>query len=133
VIGSYLYEPDPAVIRAGMVEELAEELDAWTLDPHIAYLTSDRLFATPFAASYRVQDAMPFQLRRLRAALSSRGYADVVVKKRGFPMEPEELRLQLLPSLRGGTAGEAVVLLARVGSGHMAIVAERAQPLRDEA
>jgi THUMP domain-like/RNA cap guanine-N2 methyltransferase len=123
--GAYLYEPDAAIVRAHLVDVLAEELEAWTLDPQIAYLSSDRLRPTPLAAAFAVQEVMPFNLRALRRALAARGYRDVVVKKRGFPMEPEALRRELAPHLRGGTAGEAVVLVARVGDGHLAIIGER--------
>ena len=38
---------------------------------------------------------LPFQLKRLRAALRERGAGDVVVKKRGIAVEPEELRRRL--------------------------------------
>jgi hypothetical protein len=123
--GAYLYEPDAAIVRAHLVDMLGEELEAWKLDPQIAYLSSDRLRRTPLAAAFAVRETMPFQLRGLRRALVARGYRDVVVKKRGFPMEPEALRRQLAPHLRGGSAGEAVVLVARVGDGHLAIIAER--------
>lgn len=123
--GAYLYEPDAAIVRAHLVDSLGEELGAWKLDPQIAYLSSDRLQRTPLAAAFAVHEAMPFNLRALRRALVTRGYRDVVVKKRGFPMEPEALRRELLPHLRGGAAGEAVVLVARVGDGHLAIIGER--------
>lgn len=125
-VGAYLYDPDPAVVRAHGVELLAEELGAWKLDPWIAYLSSDRLVATPLAAGYVVREAMPFHLRRVAEALSMRGYADVVIKKRGFPAEPEKLRRQILPRLRGGSGSTAILFLARAGDRHLAIVAEPA-------
>jgi hypothetical protein len=88
---AYLYEPDPAILRAGFVEMLGTRLDAFQLDPQIAYLTGDHLHESPFARVWPVEDWMPFQLKRLRAYLRERGIGKVTVKKRGSPLQPEEL------------------------------------------
>jgi hypothetical protein len=40
-ISEYLYEPDRAVIRAHLVEQIATEIGARKLDPEVAYLTAD--------------------------------------------------------------------------------------------
>lgn len=87
----WLFEPDPAVIRARLVQNLAVDLDAALLDDTIAYLTLDHKVDTPWGRYWQVQDWMPFQLKRLRRYLAERGVGKVTVKKRGFPMSPEEL------------------------------------------
>src|SRR5262249_27108531 len=51
---AYLYDPDPAVIRAGLVTDLAVMLGARQLDAEIAYLTSDRLELGAFARALPV-------------------------------------------------------------------------------
>ena len=51
VPGQLLYEPDPAVIRAGAFAELCARLDAHLFDPQIAYLVADEAAASPSAAS----------------------------------------------------------------------------------
>jgi hypothetical protein len=93
----YLYEPDPAILRAGLVTTVAAQLDAHQLDPDIAYLTADTLTPTPFARAYVVEASFPFQLKRLREYLRARGVGQVTVKKRGSPLAPEALihRLKL--------------------------------------
>ena len=91
----YLYEPDPAVLRAGLVTTLAAQLDARQLDRDIAYLTAPALQPTPFARAYSIEAALPFQLKRLRQALRERHVGQVTVKKRGSPLEPEALIRQL--------------------------------------
>jgi len=93
--GSYLYEPDPAVIRSGLLDVLAHMLGASQLDPQIAYLTSSRLLPTPFARLWVIEDWLPFQLKRLRHYLRQRQVGHVTVKKRGSPLEPEALIHQL--------------------------------------
>jgi hypothetical protein len=88
---AYLYEPDPAVIRAGLVQNLGLQLDAAQLDPDIAYLTAETQMPTPFARAWAVEDWFPFQLKRLRAYLRERNVGRVTVKKRGSPIQPEDL------------------------------------------
>jgi hypothetical protein len=94
-----LYEPDPAVMRAGLVGELARQLEAAQIDPDIAYLTADDVKATPFARAFAIEAVMPFGLKALREWLRARGVGRVVIKKRGSPLEPEELQRVL--RLRG--------------------------------
>ena len=94
---AYLYEPDPAILRAGLVRQLGEALEATQLDPDIAYLTAERPVGTHFARCWKVEDWLPFSLKRLRATLRAQGVGRVVVKKRGSPLEPDDLirRLRL--------------------------------------
>ncbi len=92
---AFLYEPDPAILRAGLVTTLAAQINAHQLDPDIAYLTSDTLTPTPFARAFGIDDAFPFQLKRLREYLRARRVGQVTVKKRGSPLEPEKLIHQL--------------------------------------
>ena len=106
----WLHEPDPAVIRSGLVACVAGDLDATLVDPTIAYLTSDAPAASPWVSSYRVTEVLPFNLKKLRALLRTRGIGRVVVKKRGSPIEPEALARQL----RGPGSGSAVVVVTRV-------------------
>jgi SAM-dependent methyltransferase len=96
---AFLYEPDPAILRAGLVAELARRLDAAQVDADIAYLTSNQLVPTPFARAFALEAAMPFGLKRLREWLRARGVGQVVIKKRGSPLEPSELEHAL--RLRG--------------------------------
>ncbi len=93
---AYLYEPDPAIIRAHLVPQLASQLNAGLLSPHIAYLTSDSLTETPFATAYRVLEAMPFRIKEVQKWLRREGRRVEIVKKRGVEVEPQEVRKSLL-------------------------------------
>jgi len=97
--GRYLYDPDPAVIRAGLVTDLGRSLGAWQLDTEIAYLSGDAMQQTPLARAYRVEESLPFHLGRLRELLRERGVGSVSVQRRGSAVEPEELVRKL--KLRG--------------------------------
>lgn len=117
--GEYIYEPDPAILRAGLVELLGKQLGACQLDPDIAYLTSDRRLATPFARSWQVEEWFPFQLKTLRQALRQRRVGQVTIKKRGSPLEPETLIRQL--RLQGDQ--QQVVFLTHLRGRPIAILA----------
>ncbi len=91
----YLYEPDGAVIRAHLVEQLAILIGAAKIDDDIALLTSDTLVETPFARAFEVHEVLPFNLKRLRTRLRELEVGSVVIKKRGSPLDPQELEQQL--------------------------------------
>ena len=119
-VRAWLHEPDPAVIRSGLVALVADDLGATLFDPTIAYLTSDTAATSPWLRSYRVDEVLPFNLKKLRALLRSRGVGRVTVKKRGSPIEPEALAKQL----RGPGAGTATVVLTRVAGAPTALVCD---------
>ena len=98
-LAAFFYEPDGAVIRAGLVTAVAAGVGGRLLDEHIAYVVSDDPFRTPFARSYRVLEEVPFREKQLRAALRERGIGRLTIKKRGVSVVPDELRKRL--SLRG--------------------------------
>lgn len=129
-VGSYLYEPDGAVIRAGLVGQAAHELGGRLVDPTIAYVTTDQPAPAsavdpasgqaPLATGYRVLDVMPFGVKRLKAYLRERDVGRVAIKKRGTAVTPEALRAQL--SLRGSQ--EATLVLTRVGGAQQILVVD---------
>jgi SAM-dependent methyltransferase len=106
--GAYLYDPDPAVVRSHLLDPLCRHLDAWKLDPQVAYLSSDTCTSTPFARAYQVLTCQPFHLKRLRQLLQGEGFFPNEIKKRRFPMDSQEL--QQLLKVRSG--GQPVTLIA---------------------
>ena len=107
--GRFLYEPDGAVIRAGLVTAVAAGVHGGLLDGHIAWVTSDEPFASPFARSYEVLEELPFREKQLRAALRERGIGSLTIKTRAVGVVPDELRRRL--ALRGEQ--EATIVLTR--------------------
>ncbi len=119
-VGDYLYEPDGAVIRAGLVTAVAAGVGGGLLDPHIAYVTGDASFRTPFARGYRVLEHLPYREKQLRAALHERGIGRLTIKKRGVQVVPEELRKRL--ALKGDE--EATLVMTRVAGQGTALLVE---------
>jgi SAM-dependent methyltransferase len=119
--GAYVLEPDRAVIRAHLIDQLAGDLGAWKLDGEVAYLSSDSPVETPFATRFRVREVFRFGLKRLQGYLRVAGIGRLEIKKRRFPIEPDDLRRQL----RLGGEGEATLVLTRIGEKPTVIVCDR--------
>lgn len=118
--GRYLYEPDGAVIRAGLVTAVADIVDGWLLDPSIAYVGSDQRVETPFARGYEVVDTLPYDVKALRRYVRDQGIGALTIKKRGVGVVPEKLRATVRP--RGD--GEATFIVTRV-SGRATVLVTR--------
>jgi hypothetical protein len=117
---AYLYEPDPAILRARLVATLAEQLGAAQLDREIAYLTAARAVATPLARCWRVLEWLPFSLKRLRARLHTLDAGAVTVKKRGSPLDTNALARQL----SGAGSRPLVVVLTQAQGRPVALICE---------
>jgi len=120
-LGEYIYEPDGSVIRARLIGDLARQLDARMLSDSIAYLTSDTAVPTPFATCFKVIDSFPYDEKRLKKELATRGIGTLEIKKRGIDVDPAQLRKKL--SLKGKAS--ATVILTRVAGRHTALLCER--------
>lgn len=119
-LGGFLYEPDGAVIRAGLVTAAAARVGGGLLDPSIAYVTADDAVDTPFARGYRVVETLPYDVKALRRYVRDHGIGTLTVKKRGVGVEPEKLRAAVRP------LGDAVAtfVVTRVAGKATVIVAD---------
>lgn len=113
-VGGFLYEPDGAVIRAGLVTAVAAGVDGRLVDEHIAYVASDASYRTPFARGYQVLEELPYREKALRAALRERRIGRLTIKKRGVDVVPDQLRKRL--DLSGDEEG-TIVLTRAAGHG----------------
>jgi hypothetical protein len=119
-VGEWIMEPDDAVIRSGLIATLAEQIGARFLDPQVAYLTmDDEPAASPFLATFRVDEALPYSVNTLRRTLSARGVGNVVVKKRAISLDPDVVRKQLRLTKADG---HATVLITRIGTDPWAFI-----------
>jgi SAM-dependent methyltransferase len=120
-IQSWLYEPDPAVIRAGAIPALASMLDATGIAPGVAYLTTDDYRPTPYATAFEVLDRLPYRERDLRAWVKGNRVGTLEIKKRGIEVDPAALRRRLSP--KGPES--ATLVLTPSPDGAVALVVRR--------
>jgi hypothetical protein len=121
-LGAYLYEPDRAVIRAGLTGALARLVGGAELDEGVGYVTADVAADVPWAHRYAVVEALPWNVKAVRGWLRSRGIGALTIKKRGVPLDPDAVRTQLRLT---GSAG-ATVILTRVAGQTYALVVDPA-------
>jgi SAM-dependent methyltransferase len=119
-VAEFLYEPDGAVIRAGLVTAVAAGVGGHLVDRRIAYVTASGSFRTPFARSYRVVEELPYREKQLKAALRERHVGTLTIKKRGVDISPDELRTRL--ALRGDRT--ATIVLTRLAGEGVALLVE---------
>ncbi|HEY3735193.1 MAG TPA: SAM-dependent methyltransferase [Streptosporangiaceae bacterium] len=93
--GEYLFDPNPAVTRAGLVRDLALTIGAWQIDEQIAFLSADVPAETPFARMLRVIDSAPWNQKRLPARLRALDIGAVDIRRRGLAGDVDQLHRQL--------------------------------------
>ncbi|GAA2743829.1 50S ribosomal protein L11 methyltransferase [Terrabacter aerolatus] len=121
-VEDWLYEPDRAVIRAGLTGALVAAVDGTELAAGVGYVTSSRAADLPWARRYRVVEAMPLSTKRLARWLRDHGHDRVTIKKRGVTLDADQLRRQLKMTGRGKGGSEATLVLTRVGGSQVALV-----------
>lgn len=119
--GRYVLEPDGAVIRSGLLSEVAPAADLWLLEPDVAYLSADEPVSTPFATVFEVLEILDYSVRTLKAWVRDNGIGTLEIKKRAIDVDPAALRRQLRPK----GPGSATLILARTIDGTRALVCRR--------
>ncbi len=120
-IGSYVFEPDAAVLAAKLGGQLAAEHALVAIAPRVAYWTGERPIRDPALACFVVLEVLPFRVKPVKELLRSLDVGQLEIKKRGVELDPALTRRQL--NLAGSQS--AALLIARVGKQVTAIVARR--------
>lgn len=120
-LGSWIFDPDPAIVRAGLVDLLAEQLGLRRLDEAEEYLTGDENVESPFLQAFRVTHVMPNQEREIRQTLRRSDFGPLEIKCRHIPISAETLRKRLP---RGGDRPGVLLFVRELGRSK-AVLAER--------
>jgi hypothetical protein len=115
--GEYLLDPNPAVTRSGLVEDLARWLGsgagadggdtAAKIDPRIAFLTLNWPAQTPFARTLRVLDSAPWNEKRFAKRLRELGIGAADIRRRGLAGDVDQIHRRL--KLAGPNRGTIVI------------------------
>lgn len=106
-LGEWLYEPERAVLQAGLTGVLARLVGGTETAPGAGYVTADSAVEVPWARRFRVRSVHPLATKHLRVWAREQDIGALTIKKRLVPLDPDRLRRDL--RLRGGR--EAVVVL----------------------
>ncbi len=127
-IGRYVFEPDVAVLAAGLCGALAAECGLEAVTAQAAYLTGESgatVMQDAVLTCFEVLEIMPLRIKALRQWLRDRGIGRVEVKKRGVDIDPQRLAAEL----QGPGEARATLLVFRKREKTTAIIARRCRPL----
>ncbi|MDA1165732.1 MAG: class I SAM-dependent methyltransferase [Planctomycetota bacterium] len=94
-LGAWIYDPDPAVVRSGLVDALAERLGLRRLDDAEEYLTGDIWVDSPFVRPFEVLENLPNNDRDVRRAFGRYKFGEAEIKCRHVPIQAEVVRRKL--------------------------------------
>lgn len=117
-VGCWVHEPDPAAIRA----RCWLPVEGRRIDESLALLVTPPGVSSPWTQAFEVLEVAPADLKSLGKLQKRFDFHPLEIKKRGFDVEPEQLRRKL-PKGRAG--GPGVLILTRVAGRHQALVCRR--------
>ncbi len=130
-VGEYLLNPEPALLRSGLLGQFCSPLGAGVVHPKIAYLSSPLPNDTPWADSFRILDVAPLKWKQLNHALAGAGWGDFEYLGRGVPFSQADVLAKLGKTKRKmvGTKRGSLIIYRDVDD-YRVVLAERVNPLR---
>jgi hypothetical protein len=113
----YIFDPDPAIVRSGLLDVMAEQYGLQRLDAEEEYLTGAECTTSGFVTAFRIEAVLSGNLKDLKQHLRSDPSTHYEVKCRRIPTNADAIRRQL-PT---GPAAPRVIFFARI-SGRATIV-----------
>ncbi|MBI3861484.1 MAG: hypothetical protein HY290_06275 [Planctomycetia bacterium] len=117
----YVYDPDPAVVRAGLIDAVAVQLGLTRLDAAEEYLTSANLVHSGFVQAFELLAELPNNPVEFRKYFRTAQFGQVEIKCRHIPINADDVRRHL--PLAGREPG--VLIFARVSGKSRALVCRR--------
>lgn len=118
--GEILLDPNPAITRAGLVEDLARLTGAAKLDDQLAFLVGVTDIPTPFARSLPIVASMPWNEKQLRVRLRELDAGPVDVRRRGLAGDVDAIARRL----RGKGSRPFTLAMTRVRDQPWALICE---------
>ena len=116
----WIFDPDPSLIRAGLLDGFARRHELSRIADGVDYLTGPEPVATAFLSAFAVREVGSLDLKHLRRMIRRHDVGILEIKVRGLDLSPESLRARLKPRgsetatlLIVGGPGAARAVLAR--------------------
>lgn len=88
----FLYEPAPAVVKAGLVNEIATSYGLARVGTNSAYLLGNEEGVAFWGRTFRIQTSMLYKPDLLKKYLQEKNIVKANVAKRDFPLQVDEIR-----------------------------------------
>jgi len=122
---AWVFEADPAAIRAHATGTLAATFGLRGLGTSPGYLTGGGLVVSPWLAAFRCLTDLPFDRKRVRAALRELGRRPEAVKLRGVRVDVARVQHEVDPGPMA-PAPPVVLMLVPLDAGVRCLILERA-------
>ncbi|USQ78823.1 class I SAM-dependent methyltransferase [Ornithinimicrobium faecis] len=109
-VGGWLYEPDRAVLQAGLTGTLARLVRGIETAPGAGYVTGPDEVDIPWARRFQVLSVHPLSVKPLRRWARESDIGALTIKKRGVSVDPDRLRRDL----RLSGSRDVVVVLSQL-------------------
>lgn len=119
--GEYLLDPDPAVVRAGLIDQLCVDEGLFRTDGAEEYLCSGTLPDSAFVTPFRVLGETANNTRAIRDMLAAAGIGPLEVKTRHVGADANRMQKRF----RGRGDRPGVLFIARVSGQTRAVLTER--------
>ncbi len=121
-LAEWIFDPDPSLIRAGLLDGFARARGLSRVAEGIDYLTGPERVETPFLGAFAVREVSSLDLKHLRRMIERHDVGTLEIKVRGVNITPESLRARLNPRgsesatllIVGGPGAARAVLARRV-------------------
>ena len=118
---NYLYDPDPSLVRSGLVNLFAEQQGLSRLDDAEEYLTAGSFIESPFITGFEVIDVLNRNEKQLRKYMREQNIGAVEIKCRHVPVDVERVRKSL--SLKGENS--TTIIYARIEGKTKVVICKR--------
>lgn len=92
---NYLFDPDPALFKADLVDVVAGHFGLRRINPGIGYLTGPRDLPGFPGHRYQIRRIHPYKPKKMRRYLLGNGIRKVHIHQRGFPVTVNQLYRKL--------------------------------------
>jgi hypothetical protein len=118
---AWIFDPDPALLRAGLLDSFASAHGLFRCAGGVDYLTAPARVDTPLLAAFEVIDVLPLDLKTLARVTHARALGPLEIKTRGVELRPEAIRARLRPP----GPNPATLLLYHGSGGARSVLARR--------
>ena len=122
VVEGYLFVPNPALERSGLHYNIANEIGAKELAPHLGIFCSTESIDSDWFQQFEILETTSLRLEKVKKVLQNNSCTQVEVKTRGKTVDPNEWQNELSSDSTGTLL---TVFALRLGKKRIAILTRR--------
>ncbi len=123
-IGTYVFEPDPAVVKAGLVTTAAASMGLDLIASGVRYLTGNSIPDSSVCKTYKVREIIPFNYKKLNRYLKGTEISTIDVKCKDSTVKPVSITKKL-KTRRKGSERVSLFYIEKDDGNRIFILAER--------